>query len=269
MKIKIQPLSSFSADDQEIFINKIASWHYEEWGKYQKDSNAKKWAESISQSVKDKSRSLFLALDSENNLLGSVSLKSQNMDNMFPEFKCWLSGLYVDPSKRGRKISAFLIKNLAAAAEELKESNIYLFTHNLKLDRFYEKFGWEPIEPPEGENHFSYREAPILLFKANPRVVFKKANECIIGVLGKEKKDDIYIKSKRKESSSEQSSSSSSSSSSSKPGIVVSRPTQKDLPAAGNPQRLMPGLWSELSNPSFAEPTKAIPESQSTKNLVL
>lgn len=177
MKIKTYLLSDFPAEKTSVFIEQIAHWHYNEWGKYKREIDFTTWHENIIASLK-RGTKIIIAVDENQNLVGSVSLKQTNMDNLFPTFTPWLSGLYVEKNSRGKQVSTLLMQKLTEEVKNQKSNAIYVFTHDLSLENYYKKFGWEIMHPLSGE-HYIYKNAPILLFKGDVETIFKIINKSL------------------------------------------------------------------------------------------
>lgn len=165
LQVKIFLLSELDSKDISAMSKQIASWHYSQWGRYHANSTEKDWLAHMECSLQSEDEAIIVAL-AENQLIGSVSLKKDNMDNTFPDYTPWLSGLYIKDTFRGKKIGAILIKELFELAFKKGYKEVYIFTHNLKLENFYKKFGCEIVTPQNAE-YFYYKNEPILLFKNN------------------------------------------------------------------------------------------------------
>jgi GNAT superfamily N-acetyltransferase len=59
----------------------------------------------------------------------------------------WLCDVFVDSDVRGQGVGVQLIDNVCAALDELKLKRILLMTGD--AHGLYEKFGFEPVSPPE------------------------------------------------------------------------------------------------------------------------
>lgn len=159
MKVKIITNSELSKSKLATHGRQISDWHHSEWGKYHPTITPDEWFnDTLNFLTTGKTFFAFI----NNQLAGSVSIKMTNMENKFPNYAPWLSDLYVNALFRNKKISTVLIAKLIHAALIENYQKIYLFTHTLALENYYQNFGWNIISL-EGEDKF-YKDKPILLF---------------------------------------------------------------------------------------------------------
>jgi hypothetical protein len=93
-------MSALPKDNIHLFTETIAKWHYSEWGKYHPELTEQDWINNSIDSIDTKK--IIVATVNEK-LVGSISLKKENMDNQFPDYGPWLSGLYICSEFRDKK----------------------------------------------------------------------------------------------------------------------------------------------------------------------
>jgi len=166
MKFKIVLLNDIPSHEQRaILTRQLGKCFQREWGKYRDDLTEKDWIDDAFRSSAAKDLN-FVALSDEGTLVGTVTLKKANMENKYPTLSPWLSWLVVADEYRGKKISAVLMAKLLTVAHEQGSNTVYLYSHVLKLESYYTKFGWEIHKIP-GEETPTYQGKPILLFKGH------------------------------------------------------------------------------------------------------
>jgi len=178
MHITILRLNDLPDEKLNTYIFQIAQWHFSEWGKYRIGSTVELWEKNLLKSIQNGTR-IIVAVNSNDILVGSVSLKKENMENMFPEYTPWLSGIFISPEFRLVGISPLLINGLAKLAIIEGYSKLYVFSHDLDLENYYKRFGWSLIRPESGENHYIYKNFPIILLEASAKFVLEKTQQYI------------------------------------------------------------------------------------------
>lgn len=170
----IHSLTSLPQDLIDSYISTIAKWHFNEWGKYKTEVSLTDWVANLHQSLK-KGTKIFVAVDKKMTLLGSVSLKQSNMENKFPDFFPWLSGLYIDEPYRGKDVSKKLLQRLAQELIDTNTPAIYVFSHQLDMASYYMRFGFEEVRSSDGKK-FYYKNAPIVILKSDSKVLHDRVN---------------------------------------------------------------------------------------------
>lgn len=130
--------------DYKHFIPIITNWFYDEW----KHLNPSRTKEEVIKTIKtqlnkDELPTIFIGLDNFEQLIGTVSLRTVEMEN-FKHLSPWLSSLYVPVEKRRQGIGTLLIKKLLEKANEYKIETMYLFTE--KSEDWYAQMGWETFK---------------------------------------------------------------------------------------------------------------------------
>src|SRR5258705_8880243 len=95
--------------DHPGLVEKIARWHFQEWGHNDPTGTLASWTEGLrTRTNRERIPATHLAFDGDE-LLGSVTLVEHDMSS-HPELSPWLAGLYVKPSARGRGVGSALAR---------------------------------------------------------------------------------------------------------------------------------------------------------------
>jgi GNAT superfamily N-acetyltransferase len=153
MKLKIVYLKDYpqyQTEAAELLMNF--------WGTRYPDRSLEDWGKKLYPN-KDKIPFTLIAIDESYNpakLVGMVSLCKEKYP-FYPEEGVWLSALFVKESERGKGIAINLTQETIRAAEQLKISNILLFTRT--DGALYKKLGWTLTKTIE------YQGSPTLLME--------------------------------------------------------------------------------------------------------
>jgi GNAT superfamily N-acetyltransferase len=125
----------------------IADWYMSFWGKNYPERTNAGWVSYIGKHT-DRLPITLIALDDSTTpptLIGTASIRLNGMDNC-PSNTAWLSGVYVPPEHRGKKIATAIIKEAIKVASE-QYNQLYLFTRT--DGRIYKNLGWQTISETE------------------------------------------------------------------------------------------------------------------------
>jgi GNAT superfamily N-acetyltransferase len=192
MPIEILNLNSVPESTKETYLTQIAVWHHSAWGSITGQSK-QDFINSVRNQLMAKSADYFIALDTATQKpLGTISLKNRNMEDEYPDHRWgpWLSGLYVCDEARKQGISAMLGTTAIQAAQDRKQPYVFYFTHNHDLASFYHQLQGEQIKPAISGT-FSYRNKPILVYRAEPAKLLKLL-EAYLSKTGITKTKDQY-----------------------------------------------------------------------------
>lgn len=79
------------------------------------------------------------------NVLGVATLKDRNdLHELFPDSRYWLSGVYVAPAHRGRGVATALCLKMVDIAKTKGAARLHLTTEALD-GGLYAKLGWRPV----------------------------------------------------------------------------------------------------------------------------
>jgi len=129
------------ADHPEL-LPTIGRWHWEEWGHDDPEGSLEAWTARLGERThRDQIPTIFVALD-DGALAGSAVLCEHDMDTRL-DLTPWLSGVFVEPSRRGHGIAAHLVRHAMAFAAERGVGTLYLYTNG--AEAVYETQGWNRI----------------------------------------------------------------------------------------------------------------------------
>jgi GNAT superfamily N-acetyltransferase len=132
----------FLADHKDA-VPSLAGWFYQEWSFFYPDKTVKDFQRMIRKRANRDRTPLTLVAYRGQELLGTVSLKSQDLGtprNLSP----WLTSLYVKEDRRHQGIGGMLVTEMEKTARGLGFRKIYLFTY--RLEPYYAKLGWNVKE---------------------------------------------------------------------------------------------------------------------------
>jgi len=125
----------------------LARFHHAEWSHVSRfrtvDQHADKLRSRISFGPDRIPSTYILLIDGA--VAGSVSLlEHDDIGDVRPDLSPWLASLYVEPAHRRLGYGSSLVRNCIEQARRCGCSTLYLYTDT--HSRFYERFGWRPIE---------------------------------------------------------------------------------------------------------------------------
>jgi GNAT superfamily N-acetyltransferase len=125
-------------------VSQGARWWCDEWGLPQRHESLDAYLSELSILRPDDFRYHLLALGGRN-ILGVATLKDRNaLQELFPDARYWMSGVYVPPAQRGRGIATALCRKMIAIAKTKGVGRVHLVTEALD-GGLYAKIGWRPI----------------------------------------------------------------------------------------------------------------------------
>jgi len=125
-------------------IPQVVRWWCDEWGLPQRHESLEAYVSELA-SLKPDDLPFHLLAVGERNILGVATLKDRSdLHKLFPDFKYWLSGVYVPPALRGRGIATALCLKMVEIAKTKGVGRLHLVTEVLK-GGLYAKIGWQPI----------------------------------------------------------------------------------------------------------------------------
>ena len=133
-----------SIADHLDLLDTLAQWHEKQWGA--------EWAEQVRQSTcRDRIPTIYIALDNNNELLGSAMLVARDMTTR-TDLTPWLGGVYVKPSHRGQGIATALVSHAMNQARHMNIRHLWLYTPASR--KLYEHLGWQyAVESDYLEEH--------------------------------------------------------------------------------------------------------------------
>lgn len=127
-------------------LDQVAGWVFSEWGNTFAGSSLEAIRERIAKRMREDEIPLTLVALEESELVGTVSIKINDMDTR-PELTPWLAGVYVKDEARGRGIGSIMVAGAEEKAVKLGIQKLYLFTPSRRA--FYERMGWSFMEDTE------------------------------------------------------------------------------------------------------------------------
>lgn len=128
----------YLADHEEV-IPALARWFYEEWAYLHPDRTLEDVRRALEERTTRGRIPVALVAIEGKELLGSVSLKTHDMDTHL-ELTPWLAGLYVAARRRKQGIGTLLVEAIENEARELGVQKAYL--HTPGSEAFYTRRGW-------------------------------------------------------------------------------------------------------------------------------
>lgn len=133
-----------SISDHLDLIETIGRWHWNEWGHADPGGSVKSWINGLAQRTeRDAIPTTYVALSSDRDLLGSVTLVDCDMDT-HSELWPWLAGLYVRPDKRNQGVGSALVRHVITKVGKLGVQTLYLYTST--SETLYRSLGWRVID---------------------------------------------------------------------------------------------------------------------------
>jgi predicted N-acetyltransferase YhbS len=131
----------YLGDHQEV-IPAVAAWIYDEWSYLYPEMTLQNVVNLLWERINKKKLPLTLVAIDAGEPVGTVSLRTFDMETR-RDLPHWLTSLYVVKPWRRRMIGSGLVKTAEKKAMELKICNLFLFTTDIVLpDLFYSKLGW-------------------------------------------------------------------------------------------------------------------------------
>ncbi len=124
------------------YINIIAEWLYEEFGRYHHADSKENRVKRLKSYCNKHILPITFTASYKSNPIATASLLKQNMDS-HPELSPWLASVYTLSDFRNRGIAKLLINHVIKKACELNFEHLFLFTDEFAA--YYNKFGWETI----------------------------------------------------------------------------------------------------------------------------
>ena len=142
--------------DHQDQIPAIASWFHREWGWFYPELTVRDIEDRFRARTNMTALPLALVALDTGMVVGTVSLKEQDMETR-PRYSPWLASLYVCAPYRPRGIGRILVSAGIAHARKLDLEQLYLYTLNRRHVPFYAAHGWSMIE------HTVYRKTDVYI----------------------------------------------------------------------------------------------------------
>jgi predicted N-acetyltransferase YhbS len=131
----------YLGDRQEI-IPVLAAWIYDEWSYLYPEMTLQDVVNFLQERINKEKLPLTLVAFDAGEPVGTVSLKTFDMETR-RDLPHWLTSLFVVKPWRRRRIGSSLVKTAEKKATELDICKLFLFTTDVILPAlFYSKLGW-------------------------------------------------------------------------------------------------------------------------------
>lgn len=125
-------------------VPRVARWWCEEWGLPERHASLEAYLSELASLRPDELPLHLLAVEG-GDVLGVATLKDRSaLQELFPDSRYWLSGVYVPPALRGRGIATALCLKLVEVAKTKGAGRLHLTTEALD-GGLYAKIGWRPV----------------------------------------------------------------------------------------------------------------------------
>ena len=139
----------YLADNEEA-IPQLASWYFQEWGRFVEGTTLDKEEQKLQQYLNRDRMPLIVVAKEGSQVVGAAQLKFREMPQ-FPEKEHWLGGVYVAQEHRGRNLATLMIDKIVRHAERLGVPELYLQTEHLD-GGLYARLGWRALEQVRGHD---------------------------------------------------------------------------------------------------------------------
>ena len=125
-------------------VPRVAGWWCDEWGLPRRHQSLEAYLSELASLKPDDFPFHLLALGGRD-ILGVATLKDRNdLQELFPDSRYWLSGVYVPPALRGRGVATALCLKMVDIAKTKGIGRLHLTTEALD-GGLYAKIGWRPL----------------------------------------------------------------------------------------------------------------------------
>ncbi len=142
----------YLGDHQEV-IPVLAGWIYDEWSYLYPEMRLADVVSLLQERIEKKQLPLTLVAIHAGEPVGTVSLRTFDMETR-RDLTHWLTSLYVVKPWRRRKIGTRLVMAAEQKAREFGICSLFLYTTDFILsDLFYSKIGWKVKEKTVYHSH--------------------------------------------------------------------------------------------------------------------
>jgi predicted N-acetyltransferase YhbS len=148
-------------EDHQEAVPVLAAWIYGEWSYLYPEMTLPRVVSLLRERINKKKLPLTLVAIQAGEPVGTVSLRTFDMDTR-RDLSHWLTNLYVVKQWRRRNIGSRLVMTAEQKARELDICSLYLYTTDFILsDLFYSKLGWIEKEKTIYHSH------PVIIMEKN------------------------------------------------------------------------------------------------------
>lgn len=136
---------AFLADRPDL-IPQVAGWWCAEWGLPRRHASFAEYVEELASVVEPGGFPVHLLALGDEGPLGVATLKDWNMlQDRYPDYRYWLSGVYVAPAARRKGIATALCRKLLDLTSSRGIDRVYLQAEALD-GGLYARIGFVPME---------------------------------------------------------------------------------------------------------------------------
>ncbi len=122
----------------------VISWWHSKWADRMGTDIEKATHQLRASLSKDKLPVHILAVEN-GRMIGTATLKEQEMVEVYPNLKYWLGSVFVAPASRGNGIATALTEQIIRLAQQRHLPQLYLHTENIS-GGLYAAQGFEPMD---------------------------------------------------------------------------------------------------------------------------
>jgi GNAT superfamily N-acetyltransferase len=132
--------------DRSDAVPTVADWYFKEWGYKEPGNSIAATCERLRGKLNREVLPIpLVAVDGDETILGCAQLKFHEMENVFPDRKFWLGGVYVSPQARGHGVASALVGRAAELAQNINLPGLWLQTEAID-GGLYSRLGWDIVE---------------------------------------------------------------------------------------------------------------------------
>lgn len=124
-------------------IDKVAFWHFSEWGALYPNSELKDFKADMEASLLASKVPQTWVLIEDQKVWGTVSILEKDLPH-YPELSPWLANVYIEPSRRRLGYGQRLVKVAMEFSVQQNLNQLFLYTPDQVS--FYEKLGWKTFK---------------------------------------------------------------------------------------------------------------------------
>jgi GNAT superfamily N-acetyltransferase len=123
----------------------LGRWYNQEWGQLLRNESEAETIEYVKGYLSEDKIPFIVVATEAAGILGAAQLKYREMEDLFPEKKHWVGGVFVAPAYRGRGLGCKLVQEIADRAPSYGVATLHLQTERLD-GGLYRSLGWRPIQ---------------------------------------------------------------------------------------------------------------------------
>lgn len=134
----------------------LAKWRFQQWGHYNLELTQTYAIESMRHHLNHFQLPLSLiAFHPSHRIAGMVSLRQHDLKG-HEDKTPWLASLFVTPEYQKQGLGELLVKSAESKAKDLGYNELYLYSFNPLLEKWYKKLGYHKTQEDIIYNHNIY-----------------------------------------------------------------------------------------------------------------